>query len=946
MNVELKQFWNRLASSEILCELLCSQLRSEFESESHADHGNPANLANWLCQRKAISRFQGDILLGSDAGKLKYGNYCVIEPVDSERWRFRGQHILTKHPVQLSFFSGDDQQALQAWKEVKRQAERLGSAAHPNVIEVHEWVAIPEYRFVVSEVPAGVQLAERIPRKSRVSHRLGITIVRQLAEAFRHLVQLGAAPQNFSEDQVFYSKSGLVRLLPELVATKRTNTNKMEGDDLAFRLGQVWYRIAGGRLPKLDETPNAAATVPKSELARLKKYDVPVESIQVLWKLLGDPSKRPTSFDQVIEHCDKQLDDKNAKPIPQTRPSSQPYSEWLTREPTIGNSSTTIVERVQLKGEEVEAATKFADADTEIKLTGHTDSIGTIESGKARSRRRFTTVAMMGSMLVVGCLVGAVALLTSQVPQQIVQVEDSLIGDAQTPTELVPEADPQTIIETETDFSNVGFVQQLIEDDGQTLWEAPTTGLPLDFSYVPIAPKIAISVRSASLNLVDGDQLLRRSFGSALNDRLTQLEQRLGVASDQIDQLLATFHSNDQFEYDLFAKVTLVEPRPEQELREAWSVGEPVEFEGSSYFQQNAENSGVCFFVTREQDGLVSQFAMASEWLIKESIESAGSDLTTGAMRRIVKNSDRDRHVNAIVLRAGLFNDEGQKLMGPSLASFNRQLSLVIDEPIRAINLNLHLDQGTFAEVRFDTTADLKSTELQEQLNEVIESLETNAESLSTRLSDQSFWNQVRDRMGAIGADLSNNIRCGIEDRQVICNGWFPSSAAHNWIASAELLLVYGDSTDVGSTIGTKRQIPKTLEELLQLPRDLSVNTSPDLILLLNNLQQEIQDDYGQLPFKLEIRLMGSDLSKEGITQNQRPADFEMLDRSLADILTEIMVKANPDKNITGPDDIDCKMVWVIAPDPQNNDNQVILITTRSAAEANSHQLPPAFIAK
>ena len=126
-------------------------------------------------------------------------------------------------------------------------------------------------------------------------------------------------------------------------------------------------------------------------------------------------------------------------------------------------------------------------------------------------------------------------------------------------------------------------------------------------------------------------------------------------------------------------------------------------------------------------------------------------------------------------------------------------------------------------------------------------------------------------------------------------------------------------------------------------PRDLTVSTSPDLILLMKNLQLEITDDYGKLPFEFEIRLSGSDLEKEGITQNQRPSDLNMQQKSLADILTEIMVRANPDKNISGPGDVNCKMVWVVVPAPDDPNREIILITTRAAAELKSYRLPPAF---
>jgi hypothetical protein len=187
---------------------------------------------------------------------------------------------------------------------------------------------------------------------------------------------------------------------------------------------------------------------------------------------------------------------------------------------------------------------------------------------------------------------------------------------------------------------------------------------------------------------------------------------------------------------------------------------------------------------------------------------------------------------------------------------------------------------------------------------------------------------------------FSQQWRTGIEDKQVIANCWAPPTALHNLVAAAECLMSFAHQ---GPQTDARPAIPKNLRELLQTPRDLSVSTSPDLIILIENLEQEIRDDYGQLPFEFEIRLVGNDLAKEGITQNQRPGDFELRQAPLSDILSEIMVQANPDRNITGPSDPRCKMVWVIANDPEDPDRELILITTRAAATEKSYELPAAF---
>ena len=112
------------------------------------------------------------------------------------------------------------------------------------------------------------------------------------------------------------------------------------------------------------------------------------------------------------------------------------------------------------------------------------------------------------------------------------------------------------------------------------------------------------------------------------------------------------------------------------------------------------------------------------------------------------------------------------------------------------------------------------------------------------------------------------------------------------------------------------------------------------------DLQSEIQDDLGKLPFAFNIRLIGGDLESEGITKNQRPGELVMNQKSLGEILTAIMVGANPDKDISGPKDPNCKLIWVVADDPENPGQKAILITTRKAAAQKSYPLPQAFQAE
>jgi lysophospholipase L1-like esterase len=91
------------------------------------------------------------------------------------------------------------------------------------------------------------------------------------------------------------------------------------------------------------------------------------------------------------------------------------------------------------------------------------------------------------------------------------------------------------------------------------------------------------------------------------------------------------------------------------------------------------------------------------------------------------------------------------------------------------------------------------------------------------------------------------------------------------------------------------------------------------------------------------IHLLGKDLQRDGITRNQRIRGIEAESATVADILTAIVVKANPIRGNTKPNDRDQKLIWVVGPHPDQPTRSAILITTRAGAKAKNYTLPDVF---
>ena len=90
------------------------------------------------------------------------------------------------------------------------------------------------------------------------------------------------------------------------------------------------------------------------------------------------------------------------------------------------------------------------------------------------------------------------------------------------------------------------------------------------------------------------------------------------------------------------------------------------------------------------------------------------------------------------------------------------------------------------------------------------------------------------------------------------------------------------------------------------------------------------------------IKILGKDLAFDGITKNKQIREFKQEDVSIAEILTAILKQANPIK-VMDPTDPDWCLVWIVCPDPEDAQRQIVLITTRSAARQRGDKLPEVF---
>ena len=314
-------------------------------------------------------------------------------------------------------------------------------------------------------------------------------------------------------------------------------------------------------------------------------------------------------------------------------------------------------------------------------------------------------------------------------------------------------------------------------------------------------------------------------------------------------------------------------------------------------------------------------------WLF--STDAAGDEepLMRREVEQLLETSDADRHVTLIFTPAFLLGDGGSILSGAMSPVRDALLAVARDE-WRGAALSLHVGERLFWELRVvgDRSAPPVSTArtLDEEAKRWAESLR----SVAPETGYSEHTEQLLSQLPTMIELLGKRTRKGVAQKQAVINGYLPIHAAHNLMLSFELLLQEIQAPGVGTApLAAADEESRTLQEKLQKPVTLvfARESLESAVSLLSNAMG------------VPITIVGRDLQLEGITRNQM-LGLELRDRPASEALVEIVRRANPDTEATGPTDARQKLVYVV-----DQTNQSIVITTRAAAAARGDTLPDPF---
>lgn len=472
---------------------------------------------------------------------------------------------------------------------------------------------------------------------------------------------------------------------------------------------------------------------------------------------------------------------------------------------------------------------------------------------------------------------------------------------------------------------------------GDVLWQSPTQGEPIALDLLPGGAQTFLIVRPAALLAVPEGQRVLRALGPEFLTQRSAWEKAAGIPWEEVDQLIVGLYANGGEPPRVACVVRPRQRRPNEEWLSGWGSPSAVG-EGSAQYYQGAE------WAYWLPSGEVDAFVMGHANELKDfAANPTAPPLVRREIGQLLRVSDADRHVTILFAPNFLFAD-GKPLFSGERAKAVEPLQWFLGDTLKAGMLSFHFDPQFYLELRMESDIVLDRYQLATQVRDRMQEIPPAIETYLANLNPHPYWRIIANRYPMMVGFLHENTRIGVVESHAVLNAMLPQVAAHNLVFGGEMALVSTPgAAPVTVAAATSESGLKTIEEVLNAKISLSFDQD-SFEFSIRNVVNEVTSAY-KLPFEFKILILGDDLKLDGITRNQQIRDFQQEDKTVAEVLTALVRKANPVTTVKTPDEKDQKLLWVIAPDPADPNRKVILVTVRQIAEAK-YTLPEIFRTK
>jgi hypothetical protein len=376
-------------------------------------------------------------------------------------------------------------------------------------------------------------------------------------------------------------------------------------------------------------------------------------------------------------------------------------------------------------------------------------------------------------------------------------------------------------------------------------------------------------------------------------------------------------------------------------LIDKWQVAASRTADGATIYAGDSIDSDAYYFAGGQAEP-ISRFAVGSIKRISEVAAAEGGAIPlTRTFQRLWESSSDQAELVVLITPNFLFAD-GRELLNSSVPELVAPLRSVLQPDVAAALVTMDWnDQQVYAETRLAPSGGISEAALMRSFSESVQQWPRWADEFTVNSVPDPSWRLLAARLPSMMRFVVDQTRFGISDGAVVANTYLPARAVPQVALATLLAMNTTSSGPAAATTAAAPRPPLSVEEMLDRPMSVSFDQESlqsAIDAIVSAFEQSLPEGSTMPP----VRIIGGDLQLMGITQNQQVRDFARSEVPLRSVLTDLVVRANPDKSATGPRDSKQALIWVVADDPEKPETKVILVTTRQSAQGK-YELPDEF---
>lgn len=341
----VENVWDLIASGDLFSDQKLSELKLEY---SRIPPGQ-GDVLTWLVKNKEITEYHSKVFEAGHSGPFRYGEYLVNDRIIEGFFKggFRAQHAVTKHPVILSFVTGDDLE--EKWPTMKAAAHTNIHFASPFIVRCFEADENDDFKFLVYEDFDAKPITAILAKNGHLKPKTACDVIRRIALALQTIHQAGYAHGHVSSKNVRVKSGNIIKLFfdPQFQFVPLVKANTVPDaqsllqvdyaapelgipgnrpDELTdiYALGCLFYELLSGKPPfpigNIQDRIHQHATQRVKPLENLG-YDKNLAQF-VYFMMAKDRALRFQSVADVIKQLNALPDSGNPKPISPSPPET------------------------------------------------------------------------------------------------------------------------------------------------------------------------------------------------------------------------------------------------------------------------------------------------------------------------------------------------------------------------------------------------------------------------------------------------------------------------------------------------------------------------------------------------------------------------------------------------------------------------------------------------